>query len=109
MPPHFGLCWHIFGTTLSGSSLLLASIECRAQEVTTYAYDAKGRVISVARSGGPITGAATTYTFDKADNRVTVAVTNSPNGSGSGSNGSAPTPKYIVTPLNGYTIISVAQ
>lgn len=88
---------------------LLVCAPCYAQEVTTYSYDAKGRVTSVVRTGGPVSGATTSYAFDKADNRVTVAVTSSPNGSGNGSNGSAPATKYIVTPLNGYTIIPVTQ
>lgn len=98
--------WRVWPLSLGS---LLACYPCYAQEVTTYSYDAKGRVTSVVRSGGPVSGATTSYAFDKADNRVTVAVTSSPNGSGNGSNGSAPATKYIVTPLNGYTIIPVTQ
>ena len=82
-----------------------------AQETTTYTYDAKGRVTGTQRSGGPSAGATTTYTYDSADNRTNVTVTNSPNGSGNGSgNGaSAPMLRYVVVPLNGYTLIAFPQ
>ena len=82
-----------------------------AQETTTYTYDAKGRVSGTQRSGGPSSGASTTYTYDAADNRTNVTVTNSPNGSGNGSgNGaSAPMLRYVVVPLNGYTLIAFPQ
>lgn len=81
-----------------------------AQETTTYTYDAKGRVITTTRSGGPSNGVNATYTYDKADNRTNVTVAGSPNGSGGpGSDGGASTSTtiYIVVPLNGFTIIPI--
>ena len=42
-----------------------------AAETITYGYDAQGRLVQVARSGG----VTTAYGFDKADNRISQAVT----------------------------------
>jgi hypothetical protein len=50
-----------------------------AGETITYSYDAKGRVVSVVRTGTVNNGVTTTYTHDKANNRKTVVVTGSPN------------------------------
>lgn len=80
-------------------------------ETVTYTYDAKGRVVGVSRSGGPLNGTSTTYTYDKADNRTNVTVANSPlgNGNGQGSGATASTTTYIVVPLNGFTLIPITQ
>ena len=46
-----------------------------AAETITYTYDAKGRVISVVHTGTVNNGTSTTYSHDKADNRVVVRIT----------------------------------
>jgi YD repeat-containing protein len=43
-----------------------------AAETVSYSYDAKGRLITVQRSGGPAAGLTTQYALDKADNRSRV-------------------------------------
>jgi YD repeat-containing protein len=50
--------------------LLISSTVAFAAETQTYTYDARGRLITVAHSGGPSAGATTAYTIDKADNRT---------------------------------------
>jgi len=96
--------------SLTVLSSLLVAFPCHAQEVSTYTYDAKGRVTKVTRSGGPVAGATTSYAFDKADNRASVVVASSPNGSGGDSGGSSgPATRYIALPINGYTVIPLVQ
>lgn len=51
----------------------------RASETQTFAYDAKGRVTKVERSGSVNNGVKTEYTHDKANNRKTVKTTGSAN------------------------------
>lgn len=96
-------------SALVGIGLAIStSIPAQAQEVTTYTYDALGRVVGVNRSGGPVGGTNTAYAYDPASNRTNVTVTNSPNATGPGNSGSgatAPTTKYVVVPLNGFTLI----
>lgn len=89
---------------------IVAAVNAHAQETTTYTYDAKGRVVTVARSGGPANGTTTNYTYDPADNRSNVTVANSPNGVSNGDGNGAATvqpAKYVVVPLNGYTLIKI--
>lgn len=50
-----------------------------ASETITYTYDAKGRVVKVARTGSVNNGVNTSYTFDRADNRTNKNTTGSPN------------------------------
>jgi YD repeat-containing protein len=45
-----------------------------AAETTTYACDAKGRLMKVVKSGGPNSGSSTAYINDKSDNRVRVTI-----------------------------------
>jgi YD repeat-containing protein len=80
-----------------------------AQETTTYAYDAKGRIVTVARSGGPSSGTTSTYSYDPADNRSNVTVTGSANGNGNGSGDGAlaATTAFVVLPLNGYLVVGI--
>lgn len=59
--------------------LLLASAPAVAAEMITYTYDAKGRLVSVVRSGTVNNGVTTTYGQDKADNRTRVTTTGSTN------------------------------
>ncbi len=93
---------------LGGILLLCSAGLAYAQEVTTYTYDSKGRVVTTSRSGGPSSGVGTTYTYDRANNRSNVTVSGSPNGSGRGSDGaSTDTTLFVVVPLNGYTVIPI--
>lgn len=46
----------------------------RADETTTYTYDALGRLVTTATSGGPSSGVQAQYTFDAAGNRTNVTV-----------------------------------
>ena len=50
-----------------------------ASETITYSYDAKGRLVKVVRNGTINNGVTTNYAHDKADNRISVNVTGSPN------------------------------
>lgn len=50
-----------------------------AAETITYSYDAKGRLVKVARAGSVNNGVQTTYGHDKANNRKTKTTTGSPN------------------------------
>lgn len=85
-----------------------ATGSAQAQESTTYTYDALGRVTAANRSGGPMNGANSGYVYDPAGNRTNVTVSNSPNGSrntDTGSGATASTARYVIVPLNGYTLI----
>jgi YD repeat-containing protein len=100
-------CVRVLLVMATGAGCAAAGI-VHAQETTTYTYDALGRVTGVSRSGGPVGGASTAYTYDPASNRTNVTVTNSPNGapsSDSGSGATAGNARYVVVPLNGYTLI----
>lgn len=55
-----------------------ASSAAMAAETVTYNYDARGRLVKVARSGTVNNGLVTDYTLDKADNRTKVKVTGAP-------------------------------
>ena len=91
--------------------LVLAAVAgpAMAQETTTYQYDVHGRVTSVARSGGPSNGVTASYQYDAADNRTNVTVSGSANGSGNGSGDGAAVNqlKFVVVPLNGYSLIFI--
>lgn len=50
-----------------------------AGETITYSYDAKGRLVQVARAGSVNSGVTTTHTYDKADNRTAKTTSGSPN------------------------------
>lgn len=60
------------------AALSVAAVPAPAAETITYAYDAKGRLIRVDRSGGPRSGAATTYGHDRAGNRTVRQTTGAP-------------------------------
>lgn len=45
-----------------------------ASEIVTYTYDAKGRLVRVQHSNGPVSGVDKQYSYDKADNRQNVVV-----------------------------------
>jgi hypothetical protein len=50
-----------------------------ASETINYTYDAKGRLVQVARTGTINNGVTTNYTYDRADNRANKTTTGSPN------------------------------
>ena len=58
---------------------LLLSVPASAAETITYAYDARGRLKQVQRTGTVNNGVNTSYTIDKADNRTNTTTTGSPN------------------------------
>lgn len=58
---------------------LLIPASAQAAETVTYSYDARGRLVKVARTGTVNNGVNTTYTIDKADNRTNKTTTGSPN------------------------------
>ena len=60
-------------------ALLLTSSAASATETVTYSYDARGRLIQVARTGTVNNGVTTAYQLDKADNRTSKATAGSPN------------------------------
>lgn len=55
---------------LLAATLLGSSASGLAAETITYSYDARGRLVQVARSGTVNNGVVTSYQFDRADNRV---------------------------------------
>lgn len=61
------------------AALLLTSGAALAAETVTYRYDARGRLVEVARSGSVNNGVTTTYAHDRANNRTTKTTTGSPN------------------------------
>jgi YD repeat-containing protein len=87
--------------TLGFSSL------AQAQDTTTYTYDALGRLAGSKTSGSQST--TTNIGYDAAGNRTNYTVTGAANGSGDpGASAGAPTVKrFVVIPLNGFTIIPI--
>lgn len=66
------------------SGLLFLGSAAIAAETITYTYDARGRLVAVAHSGGPSNGLNTCYTLDKVDNRTAKATSGSACASGGG-------------------------
>ena len=64
---------------LAAATIVAVPALAWAAETITYTYDAKGRLVKVERSGTVNNGVKAEYTHDKADNRVTVTVSGSPN------------------------------
>lgn len=62
----------ILGTTCLASG-------AGAAETITYAYDARGRVVQVVRTGTVNNVVTTAYVHDKAQNRISKTTTGSPN------------------------------
>lgn len=60
------------------SAMIFASPSYGAETIT-YTYDAKGRLVSVARAGTVNNNVQTSYAHDKADNRKNTTTTGSPN------------------------------
>ncbi|MCA1654752.1 MAG: hypothetical protein ABR588_01285 [Sphingomicrobium sp.] len=61
-----------------GAAMLTASAAV-ASEAIAYRYDARGRLVQVARSGSVNNAVTTGYTYDRADNRLSKATSGSPN------------------------------
>jgi len=64
---------------MAAALVALATTPAGAAETITYSYDARGRLIQVARTGTVNNGVTTAYQFDKADNRTGKTTTGSPN------------------------------
>ena len=60
-------------------ALVLTSSAASATETVTYSYDARGRLIQVARTGTVNNGVTTVYQLEKADNRTSKTTTGSAN------------------------------
>lgn len=58
--------------------LLLLGAAAYAAETITYTYDARGRLVRVAHSGTVNNGVATTYSYDRANNRTNKTTTGAP-------------------------------
>ena len=63
---------------MTGLCLICAAVAAWASETITYTYDARGRLVKVARSGSVNNNVTANYSYDKADNRTNVNVA-SPN------------------------------
>ena len=61
------------------AALIATTGPAPASETITYSYDARGRLVQVARTGTVNNGVITAYVIDKADNRTTKTTTGSPN------------------------------
>lgn len=59
--------------------LLVLGAAAYAVETITYSYDARGRLLQVARTGTVNNKVVTNYAYDKADNRSNKTTTGSPN------------------------------
>ncbi len=64
---------------LSAFGAVALAAAAYAAETITYTYDARGRLVQVARTGTVNNGVTTNYTIDKADNRTNKTTTGSPN------------------------------
>ncbi len=86
-------------------ALLATPAAAMCQTTTTYTYDALGRLVGAGNTGQSSTNTAITY--DAAGNRVTYKVTGAPNSASdpSAGAGASGTRKFVVVPLNGFTII----
>ncbi len=64
---------------IAAAAALLAygAAPAMAAETITYTYDARGRLVQVARTGTVNNGVTTSYQFDKADNRTVKTTTGS--------------------------------
>ena len=60
-------------------AVLTATPAAAGTEIITYTYDVRGRLEKVERDGDVNNGVDTSYTLDKADNRLSVSTVGSPN------------------------------
>jgi YD repeat-containing protein len=63
---------------LAAASLAMIATAAVASETISYSYDARGRLVKVQRTGTVNNGITTTYTHDKANNRVNRTTTGAP-------------------------------
>lgn len=63
---------------LAGTLIGALTAAAVANETVTYRYDARGRLIEVLRNGSVNPNVNTTYTYDKADNRLGKTTTGAP-------------------------------
>lgn len=84
-----------------------ASGAAKAQETTKYTYDALGRLVSSKTTGSQ--NVTTDIKYDPAGNRTNYTVAGATNSSGDpGASAGTPTvKKFVVIPLNGFTIIPI--
>jgi hypothetical protein len=61
------------------SCALCLSAPALATETISYSYDARARLVQVARAGTVNNGVTTSFQFDRADNRTAKTTTGSPN------------------------------
>lgn len=66
-------CWRSIIACSSICCLTLAT-DAKADETLTFAYDARGRLVQVSRTGSINNGLVGIYAYDKADNRLNVTV-----------------------------------
>lgn len=64
---------------LIAGAIALVPAFAMATETVNYSYDAKGRLVQIARSGSINNGVVTNYTYDHANNRTNKTTTGSPN------------------------------
>lgn len=67
------------GVIILATLLAAATAPNMGNETITYTYDARGRLTNVTHAGSVNNNLVANYTYDKAENRVTVNVTGSPN------------------------------
>ncbi len=68
----------LVGVAVAGVATARAPVGV-GNEAINYTYDARGRLIEVEHSGSVNNNLKGTYTYDKADNRLNLNVTGSPN------------------------------
>ena len=69
--------WSLRAAALAGAALLTLAPAAAAQETINYTYDARGRLVKVARSGTVNNNISACYAYDKGDNRANVNVATS--------------------------------
>lgn len=76
------------------AGLTVISLPATAAETISCNYDAQGRLVTVVRTGTVNNNVQANYSFDAADNRTNLTITNAFN-------------RVIVVPLNGLTVIPI--
>jgi len=94
-----------FALAAAASFLGLVTDSVRANETTTYVYDALGRLIENNQTSGPNNGLRTVTCFDPAGNRSRYFVGTS--GAPGCPNPPKPIKAVVVVPLNGFTVIPI--
>lgn len=99
--------WYL--ATAMAAMLMPIAAHAQTQEITTYTYDALGRVTQVDQQGGRNDNTHASYQYDAAGNRSRVTVTCPP---GTGALNAcagfqAAAGRFVVVPLNGYSLIPI--